>query len=97
MVIRALLPEQMIEQEKLDALSRDGASMKQVAGDHYVKKSIQPWDAMCSWMSPEQFKGFLRGNAIKYLARAYDKGSTVDDLMKASHYIEKLIEEEKKA
>ena len=63
----------------------------QVGGDHYRSKSIQPWDAMAVWMTPEQFAGFLRGNAIKYLARCDDKGG-VEDLKKARHYLDKLIE-----
>lgn len=64
---------------------------KQVGGDHYAKKSIQPWDAMEAWMSPEQYAGFLRGNAIKYLARCDDKGG-LEDLKKAGHYLDRLIE-----
>lgn len=63
----------------------------QIGGTHYVSKTVQPWDAMQAWMTPEQFVGFLRGNAIKYLARCDDKGG-VDDLKKARHYIDKLIE-----
>lgn len=41
---------------------------------------------------PEQVEGFLRGNAIKYLQR-YDKKNGVEDLRKAKHYVEMLIEE----
>ena len=41
---------------------------------------------------PEQVEGFLRGNALKYLQR-YDKKNGVDDLRKARHYVEMLIEE----
>jgi hypothetical protein len=63
----------------------------QVGGDHYRSKAIQPWDAMECWMSPEQFKGFLRGNAIKYLARCDDKGG-MEDIKKAEHYLAKLTE-----
>lgn len=63
----------------------------QVGGNHYTRKAIQPWHAMESWMSPEQFRGFLRGNAIKYLARCDDKGG-VEDIKKARHYLDKLIE-----
>lgn len=59
---------------------------------HY-DKDIQPWDALRAWLSPEEFRGFLRGNVVKYLARCRDKGG-VDDLKKAAHYLEKLIEEE---
>lgn len=49
------------------------ASARQVGGDHYQTMAVQPWDAMHAWLSPEQFRGFLRGNAIKYLARADNK------------------------
>lgn len=41
---------------------------------------------------PEQVEGFLRGNALKYLQR-YDKKNGLEDLKKARHYIEMLIEE----
>lgn len=63
----------------------------QIGGDHYKKKEIQPWEAMEAWMSKEQFIGFLRGNALKYLARCDDKGG-VEDVRKARHYLDKLIE-----
>lgn len=42
---------------------------------------------------PEQVEGFLRGNALKYLQRYPAKGTPVEDLKKARHYIEMLIEE----
>lgn len=63
----------------------------QIGGDHYASKRIQPWDAMAAWMSPAQFAGYLRGNAIKYLARCDDKGG-LEDLRKARHYLDRLIE-----
>lgn len=63
----------------------------QVGGDHYKSKKIQPWDAMEAWMNVDEFRGFLRGNAIKYLAREKDKGG-VTDLKKAMHYMKKLLE-----
>ena len=63
----------------------------QVAGAHYTSKSVQPWQAMEAWMSEEQFKGFLKGNVIKYMARCDDKGGKTD-LEKAKHYLDKLID-----
>jgi Protein of unknwon function (DUF3310) len=63
----------------------------QVAGTHYIALSIQPWEVMESWMSGTEFKGYLRGNIIKYLARYTNKGG-IEDLRKARHYLEKLIE-----
>lgn len=65
------------------------ANDKQIGGDHYKRLSIQPWDAMQAWMTPEEFAGFLKGNAIKYLAR---NKNGIEDLEKARHYIDKLIE-----
>lgn len=67
------------------------ANEMQVGGDHYKSKAIQPWDAMEAWMSQDEFRGFLRGNAIKYLAREKDKGG-VTDIKKAMHYMKKLLE-----
>lgn len=68
---------------------------RQEGGDHYLNLGIQPWDAMRAWLSPEQFVGYLLGNCIKYLARfnakATGKGG-LPDLLKARHYLEKLIE-----
>jgi len=63
----------------------------QVGGDHYKNMGIQPWKAMESWMTPAEFQGFLKGNAIKYLARCNAKGGE-NDIKKAHHYIGKLIE-----
>ena len=62
----------------------------QVGGAHYTSKLIQPWEAMEAWMTEDQFKGFLKGNVIKYLARCDDKGGKID-LEKAKHYLDKLL------
>lgn len=64
----------------------------QIGGDHYASKPIQPWDAMAAWLTPEEFQGFLRGNAIKYLARAGSKCPAREDIAKARHYLDKLLE-----
>jgi hypothetical protein len=63
----------------------------QVGGQHYLSKTVQPWAAMESWLSHEEFIGYLRGNVVKYLARCNEKGG-LDDLKKAQHYLSKLIE-----
>ena len=63
----------------------------QVGGAHYLDKDVQPWDAMESWMTEEQYKGFMLGNVIKYIARFQDKGGKID-LEKAKHYLDKCLE-----
>lgn len=69
----------------------DMAREYQLGGTHYTDKAIQPWDAMQSWMTEEQYKGYLTGNVIKYIARFQDKGGVLD-LQKCKHYLDKLIE-----
>jgi hypothetical protein len=58
----------------------------QVAGDHYKRKAIQPWD----FIAANQL-GFFEGNIVKYVTRWESKGG-VEDLCKAQHYLQKLIE-----
>lgn len=64
------------------------ANNRQVGGDHYKSKAIQPWDFIVANDIP-----FLEGSAIKYIARWRDKGG-LDDLEKAKHFIDKIIEVE---
>lgn len=67
------------------------ASDRQVGGEHYKTLDVQPWDVIDAWPWDQRF-GFYRGNALKYLMRAGRKGPATEDLQKAVHYIEKLIE-----
>lgn len=63
----------------------------QVSGNHYKEMPIQPWAVMESVLTPEEFRGFLKGNIIKYSMRAGRKDGS-DDAGKAKHYIQKLSE-----
>jgi hypothetical protein len=62
------------------------ANEKQIGGNHYKDKAIEPWDFIVA-----NNLGFLEGNIIKYIAR-YKEKNGVEDLKKAKHYLEKLIE-----
>ncbi len=62
------------------------ANQHQVGGSHYALKAIQPWDYIVT-----NNLGYLEGNVVKYVSRWRQKGG-VDDLRKAAHYLEKLIE-----
>lgn len=59
---------------------------RQVGGDHYKGKTVQPWDFIAA-----NELGFFEGNVVKYVTRWKDKGG-VQDLHKARHYLDKLIE-----
>lgn len=67
------------------------ANETQIGGTHYKDMAVQPWDAMRAWMTAEQFAGYLLGNVIKYASRHRSKGG-IEDLRKARHYLDKLIE-----
>jgi hypothetical protein len=64
-----------------------GKSVKdqQVAGSHY-QRAIQPWDIISEWELD-----FWEGNVLKYLLRWKHKDG-LQDLLKAKHYLEYLIE-----
>ena len=64
------------------------ANDMQVGGVHYKQFHYETWDVIRDWGL-----GYFDGNAVKYLSRWRHKGG-VDDLRKAKHYIEKLIENE---
>jgi len=50
-----------------------------------------------AWMSPDEYRGFLRGNAIKYLCRTGKKDEAAQECNKAIWYINKLVEDLKNA
>ena len=60
----------------------------QVGGSHYKQFAIQPTEFIY-----KNGLGFLEGNAIKYLTRWKIKGG-LEDLKKARHYVDMLIEME---
>lgn len=62
------------------------ANEKQVGGDHYRDQAIQPWDYIA-----RNGLGYFEGNIVKYVSRWKQKGG-IEDLRKARHYLDKLIE-----
>jgi hypothetical protein len=64
----------------------------QEGGDHYKKLgAYQPWEVLRRWLTPEEFRGYMKGTAIAYLAREQDKGGMLD-IRKAGHTLQGLIE-----
>ncbi len=69
----------------------EGSKLKeQVGGDHYSKLAIQP----VTYINANGLS-YLQGNVIKYVTRYKDKNG-LQDLEKAKHYIDMLIELEDK-
>ena len=66
--------------------------MEQVnSPDHYTAGGIEVIDYLQAKLSPEELRGFLLGNALKYLSRSGKKGDTRTDLEKARWYVDRLI------
>lgn len=63
----------------------------QIGGDHYKTMKIQPAEYCHANKIP-----FIEGNVIKYVSRWRNKGG-IDDLKKAKHMIDLLINLELKA
>lgn len=61
----------------------------QVGGKHYTHVDLQPWDIIDMYQL-----SFYEGNVLKYLLR-YKHKNGLQDLQKAKHYMEKLIELQK--
>lgn len=63
------------------------ANDKQEGGTHYKRVPIQPWDYIVANDIP-----FLEGSVIKYVTRHRSKNG-IEDLKKAIHFIEKIMEQ----
>ena len=72
----------------MDAGKKASATTIQVGGNHYKNMKIQPIDYIQA-----NDLGFCAGNVVKYVSR-YQSKNGVEDLRKARHYIDLLIEAE---
>jgi len=97
--VRDYIVGDVIDQEAEDAVRRlidpdytprVSASETQVAGNHYSKLKIQPMEYCL-----QNDLNYGQSNAIKYITRYKDKNG-IEDLKKAIHCIELLIEFEEK-
>ena len=61
---------------------------------HYKINGLDPIGAFKQGLiSKEEYKGFLKGNIIKYVVRCDYKGNPTEDLTKASNYLSLLREQ----
>jgi hypothetical protein len=81
-----------IEEEEVMRSLEVTADDMQVGGNHYKEMDPQPWKVMEALLTPEEFRGFLKGNMIKYAMRQGKKDSP--DAGKYWHYMKKLKEVE---
>ena len=62
--------------------------------DHYKHGCVECIHAIQAALTPDEFRGFCKGNAIKYLWRERHKGGD-EDLLKAVWYLAAITEADK--
>lgn len=84
-----LLKDNRQQADSRESVTGSSPSLKetQVGGNHYSKMKIQPIDFIT-----ENGLGYIEGNIIKYVCRYKDKNG-LEDLKKAQHYLQMLIEQ----
>ena len=79
----------------VDAVRFDGIAKEDVVNKpkHYNNGNVEAIEAIKASMSSTEFKGYLKGNVLKYLWRYSYKNKPVEDLQKCKWYLEKLLQE----
>lgn len=57
---------------------------------HYTAGDIECIDAIQAALTPEEFRGYLKGNALKYVWRERHKGGT-ESIAKANWYLARFL------
>jgi hypothetical protein len=70
----------------INKTAEEKASETQIGGSHYSNMAIQPIEFI-----HKNKLSFIQGNIVKYVCRYKSKGG-IEDLDKAKHYIDLLIE-----
>ena len=95
--LKALLPKKLA----LEPLPKEDRPIKMPESSkpdnvnhpkHYLKGGLECIQVIKAQLTPEQYKGYLYGNVLKYMWRWPEKNG-IEDLRKAKHYLEWLIEE----
>lgn len=60
---------------------------------HYTDGKIECIEAIKESMPKEEYRGYLKGQVMKYIWRYKHKGKPLEDLRKAQQYLDWLIEE----
>lgn len=57
---------------------------------HYTRGAVECIDAIRAALTPDEFRGYVKGNVLKYTFREQLKGGDVD-LKKARWYLDALL------
>ena len=80
------------EEEELERIGKEAyGNLDMVnAPPHYNQAGIECIDAIQAALTPEEFRGYCKGNNLKYTWREQYKNKT-EDLRKAAWYLDKLL------
>ena len=82
--------DDFIQELKKEVKFKDLVLKDNINPSHYSSGKIECIDAIESALSPEEFRGFLRGNVLKYNWRCMQKNGD-EDLKKSQWYLDRLI------
>jgi len=74
------------------AVKTDGVSDPVNSPSHYQHGDIETIEIIRAMLTPEEYRGYLKGNILKYRERAPYKGKTDEDYAKAKKYMDWLKE-----
>ena len=60
---------------------------------HYTVGGVEAIQVIKAKLTPEQYKGYLIGNILKYQMRLNYKSKMLEDAKKAAWYLQEFIEE----
>ena len=83
--------EKQVQQDALNAQLRASLDRFDMVNEppHYTQGGIECIDAIRAALTPEEFRGFCKGNALKYVWREKHKGGD-EDMKKAGWYLNKV-------
>ena len=79
-----------LTQPHLSNAQRDQTKLLHV---HYLHGKKETIDVIQDCMTSDEYHGYLKGNVLKYVSRYKFKGEPLEDLQKASWYLNRLIKE----
>lgn len=85
-------PDHIAAQKRLNELANKITGIPDMVNQppHYTAGGIECIDAIRAALTPDEFRGFCKGNAIKYAWREKLKGGD-EDLKKAAWYLAKVV------
>lgn len=83
-IVDIIQKEQAMTEQKEDKVNHPS---------HYTSGGIECIEAIKASMSKDEYKGYLKGNVLKYVWRYKNKNNPDEDLKKAKVYLEWLLKE----